>query len=165
MSISDLSAQCKYDINEVDPITEERVFRTKFKRISNGVKVKDGISIGFLDVGFAQTAQGNVIRFEGNTKNPQARPMFFMFPGDSLYLKFQDKTLVTLPPLGMPTQHMNAFNGKPMITFEYVLSKEVMDKFRAGEVVQFMRISNNKQNWDFTEFTTDMGLVFRECWL
>ena len=138
--------------------------RTASVRINDGVKVKDGVSVGFLDMKLCKGPQGATLELHVHTKNPQNRMLMFRVPNDSIALKFTDGTILSLPCLELPKQYMNSFNGKSMVSFVYALTPELMAKFRTGLGVQVLRISTSSQKWDFLEFKRDPGKVFRDCW-
>jgi hypothetical protein len=156
-------AQCKYEVDEVDPISNQRTLRTKPIRIHDGIKVKDGISVGFLEMKLAKGAKGSTLELHANIKNPQGRMLMFRIPNDSLTIKFNDGTIISLPNLVLPEQYMNAFNGKSMVSFTYALTGEVTSKFRAGSSVEVLRITMSEQKWDFVGLKGDPGQVFRDC--
>ncbi|HEX2616710.1 MAG TPA: hypothetical protein VHL57_04155 [Flavobacteriales bacterium] len=159
-----LAAQCKYEVDEVDPINGQHTFRTKATRIHDGVKVKDGISVGFLDMKLAKGPQGGTLELHIHPKNPQGRMLMLRVPNDSLTVKFSDGSVLTVPNTVLPSQYTNSFNGKPMVSFTYPLTAELIAKFRAGVTVQVLRITTMDQKWDFVEFTTDPATLFRTCW-
>ncbi len=158
-----LLAQCKYEVDEVDPISNQRTLRTKPTRIHNGIKVKDGISAGFLDMKLAKDAKGVTLELHAHIKNPQGRMLMLRIPNDSLTIKFNDGTIISLPNLVLPDQYMNAFNGKPMISFTYAVTDELTAKFRSGDAVEVLRINMSEHKWDFLGFMVDPAQLFRDC--
>jgi hypothetical protein len=156
-------AQCKYEVDAIDPISNQRTLRTQAIRVHDGLKVKNGISVGFLEVKLAREAGRNTLELHAHTKNPQARMMMFRIPNDSLTIKFTDGNIISLPNMKLPEEYMNAFNGKRMVAFTYILPEEVMVKFRSGGSVDVLRITMSDQKWDFIDFKTDPAQLVRDC--
>lgn len=157
-----LSAQCKYEFNKKDAITNESIFLTKPILLSTRTKVKGDYTLKKAKVQIEKTSQGGNIQFDIRFKKKDVFAAMFSLQTDSLILKFDDEDVINLKLTKLPTVFMGATGQRWILSYD--ISEEVLVKFKSGAQVQVIRIMSTGFNLDILEFENSLTDKFQQCW-
>ncbi len=160
-SILGLYAQCDYEYQDKDMITNQPTFKTKKFVIADGVKKKKTYSTREIEARFEKSGENGflVLEFKMNTYDKMI--MFNSFR-DSLSLKFSNGDIVQLGLTGMPTLRRNVL---VQCDLKYIINEKAKSLLKQSNSVAGLRIKCSSFDIDIEEFVIDLASKYRECWI
>lgn len=155
--------QCKYTYKQNDAITNETTFRTKPFVVAKKAERKGVYILKSAEAWFEKTSQGANIEFSISFKDKSGKSVMFSTLTDSLILKFEDGSVISLKMINMPSGATNGIVHKWTLTYE--MSEEVLAKLKSGAQVKAVRIMSTNFNMDISEFSNSITDKFLSCWV
>lgn len=158
-----LCQDCKYQYHEKDPLTEVTVFLTKPIKLSKSVKKQERYKVKGLELSYEKGDEGYRMHLEFEFTERYDQTLLYNPSTDSLYAKFDDGSIITLPIVKTPNFSFEGPNLNARVELIYGLNEAFIDASKNDRKVTLLRVGGSNFDVDFTELEADLMRYFRDC--